>query len=65
MVDGKKDAPNISSSVEQVYRIPKTETLGELTKCSMEEIDAKKRFWLEKLNQLGIKNVVAPMVDQR
>ncbi|GMT00388.1 hypothetical protein PENTCL1PPCAC_22562 [Pristionchus entomophagus] len=64
MVDSENGAANASSSVEQVYRIPKTETLGELTKCSTEEIEAKKLFWTETLDRLRIKNVVAPMVDQ-
>lgn len=65
MVDGGNSAPNDASSVDQVYRIPKTETLGDLTKCSAEEIEAKKRFWSEGLSRWRIKNVVAPMVDQR
>ncbi|GMT28257.1 hypothetical protein PFISCL1PPCAC_19554, partial [Pristionchus fissidentatus] len=64
MVDGVICAPNAAPSVEQVYRIPKTESLGELTKCSDEEINEKKRFWPETLAKLNIKNVVAPMVDQ-
>ncbi|GMR53331.1 hypothetical protein PMAYCL1PPCAC_23526, partial [Pristionchus mayeri] len=64
MVNGEIDATNAASSVDLVYRIPKAESLGELTKCSIEEINAKKRFWSDSLHRLNIKNVVAPMVDQ-
>ena len=47
------------------FSVGKDVVLGEKTLCSAEVIAEKRGFWRRKFQELGIKYIVAPMVDQR
>ncbi|PAV60196.1 hypothetical protein WR25_21451 [Diploscapter pachys] len=47
-----------------IERLPKRIEPPEPYNCSQEEIEAKRRFWKDKLKELNITKIVAPMVDQ-